>query len=76
MTATEAKALSLIDRGVRTKSDDLASGTSSDAIVIASALPGAGRAHAGAPLRYAGTATPLGLLIGETVREAISGRLP
>jgi len=76
MTATEAKALSLIDRGVRTKSGDLASGTSSDAIVIASALPEAGRAQAGTPLRYAGTATMLGLLIGETVREAISGRLP
>jgi len=27
-------------------------------------------------LRYAGTATTLGLLIGETVREAITSRLP
>ena len=29
-----------------------------------------------APLRYAGAATTLGLLIGRTVREAIAGRLP
>jgi adenosylcobinamide hydrolase len=76
MTATEAKALSLIERGVRTKSGDLASGTSSDAIVIASTLPGDGRAQDGMPLRYAGTATTLGLLIGETVRGAITSRLP
>jgi adenosylcobinamide hydrolase len=76
MTATEAKALSLIDRGVRTKSGDLASGTSSDAIVIASVLPEVRSAAAGTPLRYAGTATTLGLLIGETVREAITSRLP
>lgn len=77
ITATEAKALSLIERGIRTPTGDLASGTSSDAIVIASPLPAAGQPAAQRPpLRYAGTATTLGLLIGETVREAISSRLP
>src|SRR4029079_8638742 len=76
VTATEAKALSLIDRRVRTTSGDLATGTSSDAIVIASALPGAGAARASAPWRYAGTATTLGLLIGETVRQPTTTRLP
>lgn len=76
LTATEAKTLALIERGVRTKSGDLASGTSSDAIVIASASDDVGQALSNAPLRYAGTATTLGLLIGETVREAVMGRLP
>lgn len=73
MTATEAKSLALFEGGVRTASGDRASGTSSDAIVIAAT--GAGHGDA-APLRYAGAATTLGLLIGRTVREAIAGRLP
>ncbi len=69
IVATEAKALSLIERGVRTRAGELASGTSSDAIVIAAT----GR---GAPLRYAGPATVAGLLIGAAVREAVTSRLP
>lgn len=73
MTATEAKALALIDRGIRTRDGELASGTSSDAIVIAApAMPPA----PAPPLRYAGTATTLGWLIGRAVREAIESRLP
>jgi iron complex transport system ATP-binding protein len=72
-TATEAKTLALIEGGIRTRAGELASGTSSDAIVIAAPL-----ATAGAPpsLRYAGTATALGWLIGRAVREAITSRLP
>ncbi|MFN8514544.1 MAG: adenosylcobinamide amidohydrolase [Thermomicrobiales bacterium] len=73
MTATEAKALALADRGIRTRAGDLASGTSSDAIVIAAPLP---TADGPQPLRYAGTATALGWLIGRAVREAITSRLP
>lgn len=72
VTATEAKVLALCDGGVRTACGEQASGTSSDAIVIAAA-PERGAA---APLRYAGTATTLGLLIGQTVREAVASRLP
>jgi adenosylcobinamide hydrolase len=73
MTATEAKALALIEAGVRTRAGELASGTSSDAIVIAAPLA---TADAPPPLRYAGTATVLGWLIGRAVREAIASRLP
>ena len=69
IVATEAKVLSLIERGVRTRAGELASGTSSDAIVIAAT----GR---GTPLRYAGAATAVGLLLGEAVREAVTSRLP
>lgn len=72
MTATEAKTLALTDRGIRTRAGELASGTSSDAIVIAAPLPTDGSP----PLRYAGTATALGWLVGRAVREAITSRLP
>jgi adenosylcobinamide hydrolase len=73
MTATEAKTLALIEGGIRTRAGELASGTSSDAIVIAAPLSAAG---APLPLRFAGTATVLGWLIGRAVREAIASRLP
>lgn len=69
-TATEAKALALMDGGVRTPAGEPASGTTSDAIVVAAPADGA------APLRYAGTATTLGYLIGRAVREAVASRLP
>lgn len=69
VTATEAKTLALVEGGLRTKGGDLASGTSSDAVVIAAT----GR---GPSLRYAGPATLAGLLIGEAVREATASRLP
>jgi len=72
-TATEAKTIALIEGGIRTRAGELASGTSSDAIVIAAPLPATG---APPPLRYAGTATALGWLIGRAVREAIASRLP
>jgi adenosylcobinamide amidohydrolase len=73
MTATEAKTLALIDRGIRTRDGELASGTSSDAIVIAAPAMSSVTAP---PLRYAGTATTFGWLIGLAVREAIASRLP
>jgi adenosylcobinamide hydrolase len=73
MTATEAKVLALHEGGIRTRAGELASGTSSDAIVIAAPLP---TAETSPPLRYAGTATALGWLVGRTVREAIGSRLP
>ncbi len=75
MTATEAKTLALIDRGIRTRDGELASGTSSDAIVIAAPAMSSAIATA-PPLRYAGTATTLGWLIGRAVREAITSRVP
>jgi adenosylcobinamide amidohydrolase len=74
MTATEAKALALNDRGIVTPKGEPASGTSSDAIVVAA--PVASGRDGAAPLRYAGTATPLGWLIGRTVRAAVRSRLP
>jgi adenosylcobinamide amidohydrolase len=73
-TATEAKALALFEGGIRTRTGEPASGTSSDAIVIAAPLATPGSAPP--PLRYAGPATALGWLIGRAVREAVASRLP
>jgi adenosylcobinamide hydrolase len=71
ITATEAKAAALQDLRVAMKpgSELAATGTTTDAIVIAST--GRGRSH-----RYAGTATQLGHSIGRAVYEATmaSGR--
>lgn len=68
ITATEAKTLTLVERDVRTREGHLASGTSTDAVVIACT----GR---GARLRYAGTATVVGWLIARTVRDALNQSL-
>jgi len=66
ITATEAKTMALMDLGIRDiYSGWQASGTSTDAVVVVS---GSG----GEPLRYAGTATALGGLIGRTVRRAVT----
>ena len=62
ITATEAKASVLIACGVKSGGGDVATGTSTDAIVIACS----GR---GAPLLYAGPGTDVGYLIGRSVRE-------
>ena len=72
MTATEAKTLALIAGGICTRTGEPASGTSSDAIVIAAPVAAPGGAP---PLRYAGTATAIGWLVGRTVREAVASRL-
>lgn len=64
-TATEAKCKSLSSLDVRSRSSgEQATGTSSDAVVVASA--GKGR-----ELKHAGSATKLGWLVGECVEEAV-----
>jgi adenosylcobinamide hydrolase len=64
ITATEAKTAVLEDLGIKAKNEAYgATGTTTDAIVIASTQMG--RKH-----DYAGTATKLGYLIGKTVYEA------
>lgn len=68
MTATEAKTLTLLEMGVRTEDGDPASGTSTDAMVVACT----GR---GADLRYAGPATIVGWLAARATRRALSEAL-
>jgi adenosylcobinamide hydrolase len=69
ITATEAKAAALQALNI-TVNGQIATGTTTDAVLIAAT----GR---GTTFRYAGTATSLGYLIGRTVHEAIlaSGQL-
>lgn len=64
ITATEAKAAALAARGLRTSEGWSASGTSTDAIVIAST------GH-GPSLDYAGPITTVGWLIGLAVRRVL-----
>jgi iron complex transport system ATP-binding protein len=68
ITATEAKTDILLNRGVSTPEGHLATGTSTDVIVVACT----GR---GKPLPYAGPATLVGRLIGRSVRESLSQAL-
>jgi len=64
-TATEAKTTALHDLDVRSRSSGrFASGTSTDAVVVA--CSGRGKGH-----RYAGTGTELGMRIGKAVRTAV-----
>ena len=67
ITATEAKTMTLGEWQVRDAGGAPASGTSTDAVVVACT----GR---GAPLDYAGPATPVGFLVAGAVRAAI-GRI-
>ncbi|MBS8263877.1 hypothetical protein DYI25_05425 [Mesobacillus boroniphilus] len=63
MTATEAKTKTLHDLEIRDRlSGTVATGTSTDSILIAST-------HCGQKLDYAGTITPLGRIIGKGVHE-------
>ena len=66
VTATEAKTMALIDIGIKSFVDNCswASGTTSDAIVIATT-------GTGSECNYAGTATDIGQLIGYTVKNAV-----
>lgn len=64
ITGTEAKANVLMTCGVKSSDGDVATGTSTDAIVIACS----GR---GTPLLYAGPGTDVGYLIGRSVRECL-----
>jgi len=68
ITATEAKTDVLLQRGVPTPEGHHATGTSTDAIVVAST----GR---GELLPYAGPATEVGWLIGRCVRGGLSQAL-
>lgn len=64
-TITEAKCKALSSLDLRSKiSGEQATGTSSDAVVIASL-------NEGAPLEYAGSATELGWLIASSVERAV-----
>ena len=65
ITATEAKTLLLVERDLRTAEGHLASGTSTDSVVVACT----GR---GEPIRYSGPATSVGWLIAHTVRAALN----
>ncbi|GCE03336.1 adenosylcobinamide amidohydrolase [Dictyobacter aurantiacus] len=64
ITATESKVATLAACNVRSSQGELATGTSTDALVIACT----GR---GDPLPYAGPGTEVGYLIGLTVRECL-----
>ena len=65
ITATEAKTMTLTEWDVRTPQGDPASGTSTDAVVVACTGRGTG-------LSYAGPATAAGWLVARTVRAAIT----
>ncbi len=64
ITATEAKTAVLGEMDIRTREGDLATGTSTDTVTLATT----GR---GAAQPYAGPATVLGWLIARTVRQAV-----
>lgn len=64
ITATEAKTRALFKAKITLPCGERVTGTTTDAIVVA--CTGSGK-----PLRYAGTATNLGYLIGRTVYKAI-----
>lgn len=64
-TIAEAKASALRELDIRSRfSKDLATGTITDSVVVACTKQGQ-------TIRYAGTATVLGELIGKTVRESV-----
>lgn len=68
ITITEVKTHLLLERGARTPEGYPATGTSTDAVVVACT----GR---GAMLPYAGPATRVGWLIGQSVRQALGEAL-
>jgi alpha-ribazole phosphatase CobZ len=68
-TITEAKCMALKDLDVRSHfSKEVASGTTTDAIALATM-------NNGKRIDYAGTATKLGELIGKSVREAVKNAI-
>lgn len=68
ITTTEVKTQLLLERGVRTPKGYAATGTSTDAVVVACT----GR---GVTLPYAGPATRVGWLMGRVVRQALGEAL-
>lgn len=67
-TVTEAETAVLVERGIRTFDGHMATGTSTDAIVIACT-------GEGVPLDYAGPVTNVGYLIGQGVRHCLMAAL-
>ena len=68
-TVTEAKTVALRELDVRSRfSGEIATGTVTDSVVIACT-------KRGSKIAYAGTATPIGELIGKSVREAVKKAL-
>lgn len=67
ITVTEAKTAALQELKVRDEGGRLATGTTTDAVVIASTQ----RRKEGYVHSYAGTASPLGQAAGQAVREAV-----
>jgi adenosylcobinamide hydrolase len=68
-TVTEAKTVALRELDVRSRfSGEIATGTVTDSVVLACT-------KRGRKIAYAGTATPLGELIGKSVREAVKEAL-
>lgn len=68
ITATEAKSHILLEREARTPEGHLATGTSTDAVVVACT-------DRGEPLPYAGPVTRVGWLIGRCVRQVLQQAL-
>ncbi|SMO73632.1 Adenosylcobinamide amidohydrolase [Melghirimyces algeriensis] len=71
ITAVEAKVAALQDLGVTDAMGNQATGTTTDAVVIAATQ----EAKGGFLHTYAGTASPLGRLVGLTVYRALTGAL-
>lgn len=68
ITATEAKALVLAEAGVRAPHGGLASGTGTDAVVVAST-------ERGPSLEYAGPIAPIGAMLARAVRRTLEQAL-
>jgi adenosylcobinamide amidohydrolase len=68
ITATEAKTALLQSEGIKTAEGYPATGTSTDAVVIAAL-------NRGPEIRFTGPATTAGWLIGKAIREAMGGFL-
>lgn len=68
ITATEAKTHTLLRLQAQTPQGEAATGTSTDAVVIACA-------NRGNPLPYAGPVTPVGWQIGQVVRQGLQAAL-
>jgi iron complex transport system ATP-binding protein len=66
ITATEAKTLGLVEARVRAPHGELASGTSTDSMLIATT-------ERGARFEYAGPISPVGALIGRVRRAMMNG---
>jgi iron complex transport system ATP-binding protein len=65
ITATEAKTAALLELDIKSRySGDLATGTITDAIIVA-------KTNRGAPIMYGGPASKLGQLVGYCTRKAV-----